>query len=94
MYFNDDCALSLAPPPSPADPYVAAEDFLGTNNLPAHYLDQVAEFISQNAGEYQGSVGATQGADPFTGESRGAGLSVGATQGEDPFTGESRGGGT
>ena len=51
------------------DPYLAAENFLSTNNLPAYYLDQVAEFIVQNAGEYQGNVGSAQGADPFTGES-------------------------
>ena len=50
------------------DPYLAAENFLSTNNLPAYYLDQVAEFIVQNAGEYQGNIGSAQGADPFTGE--------------------------
>ena len=51
-----------------ADPFVAAEDFLSTNNLPVYYLDQVAEFIIKNAGDYQGAVESTQG-DPFTGES-------------------------
>jgi len=48
------------------DPYEAAEDFLGTNQLPAYYLDQVAEFIINNAGEFQGSI-AAGGGDPFTG---------------------------
>lgn len=50
-----------------ADPYVAAENFLSVNNLPSYYLDQVAEFIIKNAGEYHGpsSVTAT---DPFTGK--------------------------
>ena len=49
------------------DPYVAAEIFLETNHLPAYYLDQVAEFIIKNAGEFQGEV-AARGGDPFTGE--------------------------
>ena len=49
-----------------ADPYVAAEDFLSTNNLPAYYLDQVAEFIVQNAGNY-GGPSSTVDTDPFTG---------------------------
>ena len=49
-----------------ADPYVAAENFLTANDLPAHYLDEVAQFIIKNAGEYRGppSAGVT---DPFTG---------------------------
>ena len=49
-----------------ADPYVAAMEFLEANGLPEMYLDQVAEFIVQNAGEYQGPV-ASGPADPFTG---------------------------
>lgn len=60
--------LPLPPPLLSVDPYVAAEDFLSTNNLPSYYLDQVAEFIVQNAGEYQGAIqGATPLGDPFTG---------------------------
>lgn len=50
-----------------ADPYVAAENFLSVNNLPAHYLDEVAQFIIKNAGEYSG-FSSTSGADPFTGK--------------------------
>ena len=36
------------------------------NGLPDMYLDQVAEFITQNAGEYQGPVDSGP-TDPFTG---------------------------
>ena len=52
-----------------ADPYVAAENFLTANDLPAHYLDEVAQFIIKNAGKYRGppSTGVT---DPFTGMGR------------------------
>lgn len=53
--------------PYEADPYVAAENFLSVNNLPSYYLDQVAEFIVQNAGEYHGPSSITA-ADPFTGK--------------------------
>ena len=49
-----------------ADPYAAAMEFLQVNSLPDMYLDQVAEFIVQNAGEYQGPI-ASGPADPFTG---------------------------
>ena len=45
---------------------MAAENFLSVNNLPAHYLDEVAQFIIKNAGEYHGSTSA-MAADPFTG---------------------------
>ena len=41
-------------------------EFLEANGLPDMYLDQVAEFIIQNAGEYQGPV-ASGPADPLTG---------------------------
>ena len=51
-----------------ADPFVAAENFLSANNLPSYYLDQVAEFIIKNAGEYHGPS-STTAADPFTGKS-------------------------
>ena len=53
-----------------ADPYVAAENFLSVNNLPSYYLDQVAEFIIKNAGEYHGPS-STAAADPFTGKPSG-----------------------
>ncbi len=49
------------------DPCVAASNFLETNQLPAYYLDQVAEFIIKNAGVFQGQVNSGTG-DPFTGE--------------------------
>ena len=45
---------------------MAAENFLSVNNLPAHYLDEVAQFIIKNAGEYHGPASA-MAADPFTG---------------------------
>ena len=48
------------------DPFVAAENFLSANDLPAHYLDEVAEFIIKNAGDYSGPS-STVAADPFTG---------------------------
>lgn len=50
----------------PADPFVAAENFLSANDLPAHYLDEVAEFIIKNTGDYHGPAD-TAVADPFTG---------------------------
>ena len=62
-----DCELTLLPFSPPADPYVAAEDFLSTNHLPSYYLDQVAEFITTNAGEYHGAMETSHG-DPFTGK--------------------------
>ena len=49
-----------------ADPYTAAMEFLQANDLPDMYLDQVAQFIIQNAGEYHGPVDSAP-ADPFTG---------------------------
>ena len=49
-----------------ADPYVAAMEFLEANGLPDMYLDQVAEFIVQNAGEYLGPIDSGP-VDPFTG---------------------------
>ena len=74
------------------DPYLAAEDFLSRNQLPSYYLDQVAEFIMQNAGQYRGQVAQTQG-DPFTGGSRyipgsGGGAGVDVSGASDPFTGK------
>ena len=51
-----------------ADPFVAAENFLSANDLPAHYLDEVAEFIIKKAGDYRGPA-SEMAADPFTGKS-------------------------
>ena len=67
-YYNtNQCVnIELYASPVPVDPYVAAEEFLETNHLPAYYLDQVAEFIVKNAGEFQGTL-AAEGGDPFTG---------------------------
>ena len=50
-----------------ADPFVAAENFLSANDLPAHYLDEVAEFIIKKAGDYRGPA-SEMAADPFTGK--------------------------
>ncbi len=50
-----------------ADPYIAAEEFLSANNLPGYYLDNVAEFIIQNAGIGTKSSSTMGAADPFTG---------------------------
>ena len=61
--FTADVYCTFSPP---ADPYVAAMEFLQANDLPDMYLDQVAEFIVQNAGEYQGPVSSGP-TDPFTG---------------------------
>ena len=49
-----------------ADPYASAMDFLQANGLPDMYLDQVAEFIIKNAGEYHGPI-ASGPVDPLTG---------------------------
>ena len=48
---------------------MAAEEFIDTHHLPSYYLDQVAEFIIKNAGEYRGDIRTDQG-DPLTGEDR------------------------
>ncbi|KAL1746286.1 WD40-repeat-containing domain protein [Schizophyllum fasciatum] len=77
------------------NPYTAAQRFLASNDLPMHHLDEVAQFIQQNAS------GVTLGAsseyvDPFTGASsyRAGGGSSSAAQPSgnyvDPFTGASR----
>ena len=77
------------------NPYTAAQRFLAANDLPMHHLDEVAQFIQQNAS------GVTLGAsseyvDPFTGASSyragGGSSSAAAPSGNyvDPFTGSSR----
>ncbi|XP_064395188.1 phospholipase A-2-activating protein-like [Halichondria panicea] len=73
------------------DPYIAAEDFLSANSLPASYLDQVAEFIIQNTGNSSGSL-SSMAADPFTGGSRYVPDSGGAVQerGSDSFSGKNQ----
>ncbi|KAI5832367.1 PFU-domain-containing protein [Schizophyllum commune Tattone D] len=75
--------------------YTAAQRFLAANDLPMHHLDEVAQFIQQNAS------GVTLGAsseyvDPFTGASSyragGGSSSAAVPSGNyvDPFTGSSR----
>ncbi|WAR24590.1 PLAP-like protein [Mya arenaria] len=75
------------------DPWFAAQMFIEKNNLSQAFLDQVANFITENtkgATLTQGS-GASY-ADPFTGGNRyvpGSSSST-STEGADPFTGGGR----
>ena len=48
------------------NPYTAAQRFLNANDLPISYLDQVANFIEQQAGGVNLSAG-NEFVDPFTG---------------------------
>ncbi|CAG8491482.1 5716_t:CDS:10, partial [Ambispora leptoticha] len=52
------------------NPYQAAQDFIWANELPQSYLDQIANFIIQNAKGVTLGAGASQYQDPFTGGSR------------------------
>ncbi|VDQ15967.1 unnamed protein product [Trichobilharzia regenti] len=54
------------------DPWFAAHSFIQRNDLPAGYLDTVANFIIQNAGPQVGSGVASDSSycDPFTGAHR------------------------
>ncbi|GAA5960503.1 hypothetical protein JCM8115_003201 [Rhodotorula mucilaginosa] len=73
--------------------YAAAQRFLHANELPMGYIDQIADFIEQNAGGVK--LGSSGNVDPFTGASSyrsqpsaptgSAGSSSGFTG--DPFTG-------
>jgi phospholipase A-2-activating protein len=76
------------------DPYMAAQKFIHSNELPQVYLETVANFIITNAKLTNASAPtATSGfADPFTGEGRyiPGGGEVGAAGGTDPFTGTGR----
>lgn len=74
--------------------YAAAQRFLHANELPLGYIDQIADFIEQNAGGVK--LGSSGNVDPFTGASSyrsqpsaSTGL-VGSSSGfsGDPFTGE------
>jgi phospholipase A-2-activating protein len=72
------------------DPFVAAERFLSANDIPSWYLDQVANFIMENAEVHYVSPGIH---DPFTGGARyvpGTTSNVGNDGLNDPFTGGSR----
>lgn len=76
------------------DPWFAAQEFLQKNNLPQGYLDQVANFITQNSGAVQTSQQPSSDfVDPFTGASRympGSNAGANAPSGVnlDPFTGK------
>lgn len=80
------------------NPYVAAQRFLGQNDLPMSYLDQVVKFIEQQVGGV--NIGSSnEYVDPFTGASRyqpgsSAGSSSAAPSAasgySDPFTGAGR----
>lgn len=47
--------------------FSAAQRFLYANELPLSYIDQVADFIEQNAGGVK--IGSSGNVDPFTGAS-------------------------
>ncbi|KAJ1930044.1 WD repeat protein Lub1 [Tieghemiomyces parasiticus] len=79
--------------------YTAAQAFLDRHDLPPSYLDQVAQFITTNAGEEHTRPSAAGGGqeyvDPFTGAARyvpqsGENKSVASTIASDPFTGANR----
>ncbi|XP_014673380.1 PREDICTED: phospholipase A-2-activating protein-like [Priapulus caudatus] len=76
------------------DPWFAAQKFLNDNELSQSFLDQVANFITENAKgvTIQQSVSAT--VDPYTGGARyipGNGSNSGSRNGlSDPFTGAGR----
>lgn len=73
--------------------FAAAQRFLYANELPLSYIDQIADFIEQNAGGVK--VGGSGYLDPFTGASSyrsqpmpTQGASSNAGFAGDPFTGE------
>ncbi|KAG9013860.1 hypothetical protein FRB94_004241 [Tulasnella sp. JGI-2019a] len=78
------------------NPYTAAQRFLGENDLPASYLDQIARFIEQQTAGV--SVGPTNSEyiDPYTGASRYQSPAMSPFAGgafggySDPYTGASR----
>ncbi|ETW86144.1 hypothetical protein HETIRDRAFT_471477 [Heterobasidion irregulare TC 32-1] len=75
------------------NPYVAAQRFLESNDLPTTYVDQVVQFIEKNtSGVNLGS--SEEFVDPYTGASRyrGSGPSAqpAASTYSDPYTGASR----
>ncbi|KAF2347538.1 PLAA family ubiquitin binding PFU [Trinorchestia longiramus] len=74
------------------DPYMVAQKFIDTHQLPQDHLDQVAQFIITNSKAAPAAASA-QSFDPFTGGSRyvpgAAGTSNGIVGGGDPFTSSS-----
>lgn len=49
------------------NPYQAAQEFIWKNELPQDYLDQIANFIMQNAQGATLGAGPSNLQDPFTG---------------------------
>lgn len=77
------------------DPWMAAQKFIHSNELPQVYLETVANFIITNAKltNQAGPVVTKDFTDPFTGEGRyipGGGQATGPVGGTDPFTGTGR----
>ncbi|KAH3731128.1 hypothetical protein DPMN_057134, partial [Dreissena polymorpha] len=76
------------------DPWFAAQAFIQKNNLSQLFLDQVANFITENTKGATLAQGAPADfADPFTGGNRympGSSSSTGVVNGADPFTGGGR----
>ncbi|KAJ3197091.1 hypothetical protein HK101_006053 [Irineochytrium annulatum] len=52
------------------NPYAAAQDFIHRNELSQDFLDQIANFITQNAGNVTLEPQSTANADPYTGGNR------------------------
>lgn len=76
------------------DPWMTAQKFIHKNELPQAYLDQVANFIITNSGNYPIMQTAASGfEDPFTGGGRyipGSSSGFNSSTGNvDPFTGAS-----
>ncbi|GLB34723.1 putative PFU (PLAA family ubiquitin binding) [Lyophyllum shimeji] len=77
------------------NPFVAAQKFLETNDLPLSYIDQVVKFIEQNTSSVNIGTGGEEYVDPFTGASRYRSSAAPATSApasayQDPWTGASR----
>ena len=62
------------------NPYQAAQEFIWKHEIPQGYLDQIANFIIQNAKGVTLGTGTSGHADPFTGAGRyvpgGPGVSI------------------
>ncbi|XP_060221853.1 phospholipase A-2-activating protein isoform X2 [Meriones unguiculatus] len=75
------------------DPWLAAYNFLQTNDLNPMFLDQVAKFIIDNTKGQTLGLGNTSFSDPFTGGGRyvpGTSGPSNTVQATDPFTGAGR----
>lgn len=76
------------------DPWLIAQKFIHSHELPQVYLDEVANFIIKNSDNAPVVSVASGFADPFTGEGRyvpGTGTNIQTEFGNnsDPFTGDS-----